>query len=157
GRAVWSVTEETIDGRTETVLRMRVEVPDRNIAANLTLKPNRDDTLPASHLLEVQFELPEGFSGQGVAEVPGLVMKTTEEARGDALIGASVKVADGYFWVALSNLPDEQERNLTLLRDRGWIDIPMLYENGKRAILTLEKGTPGTRAVQQATDAWRAG
>lgn len=157
GRAVWSVTEETIDGRAETVLRMRVEVPDRNIAANLTLKPNRDDTLPASHLLEVQFELPEGFSGQGVAEVPGLVMKTTEEARGDALIGASVKVADGYFWVALSNLPDEQERNLTLLRDRGWIDIPMLYENGKRAILTLEKGTPGTRAVQQATDAWRAG
>ena len=84
-------------------------------------------------------------------------MKTAEEARGDALIGVSVKVADGYFWVALSNLPDEQERNLTLLRDRGWIDIPMLYENGKRAILTLEKGTPGTRAVQQATDAWRAG
>ncbi|WP_249690676.1 hypothetical protein [Stappia sp. WLB 29] len=157
GRSVWSVTEETIDGRTETVLRMRIEVPDRNIAANLTLKPNRDDALPASHLLEVRFELPEGFSGQGVAEVPGLVMKTTEEARGDALIGASVKVADGYFWVALSNLPDEQERNLTLLRDRGWIDIPMLYENGKRAILTLEKGTPGTRAVQQATDAWRAG
>ncbi|QGZ34822.1 hypothetical protein [Stappia indica] len=157
GRSVWSVTEETIDGRVETVLRMRIEVPDRNIAANLTLKPNRDETLPASHLLEVQFELPEGFSGQGVAEVPGLVMKTTEEARGDALIGASVKVADGYFWVALSNLPDEQERNLTLLRDRGWIDIPMLYENGKRAILTLEKGTPGTRAVQQATDAWRAG
>lgn len=157
GRAVWSVAEETIDGRAETVLRMRVEVPERNIAANLTLKPNRDSTLPASHLLEVQFELPEGFSGQGVAEVPGLVMKTTEEARGDALIGASVKVADGYFWVALSNLPDEQERNLSLLRERGWIDIPMLYENGKRAILTLEKGTPGTRAVQQATDAWRAG
>lgn len=157
GRAVWSVVQETVDGRAETVLKMRIEVPDRNISANLTLKPNRDNTLPASHLLEVQFELPEGFSGQGVADVPGLVMKTTEEARGDALIGASVKVADGYFWVALSNLPDEQERNLTLLRDRGWIDIPMLYENGKRAILTLEKGTPGSRAVQQATDAWRAG
>lgn len=157
GRAVWSVAQETVDGRAETVLKMRIEVPDRNIAANLTLKPNRDETLPASHLLEVQFELPEGFSGQGVADVPGLVMKTTEEARGDALIGASVKVADGYFWVALSNLPDEQERNLMLLRDRGWIDIPMLYENGKRAILTLEKGTPGSRAVQQATDAWRAG
>ena len=157
GRAVWSVSQETIDGRAETVLKMRIEVPDRNIAANLTLRPNRDDTLPASHLLEVQFDLPPNFSGSSVAEVPGLVMKTTEEARGDALIGASVKVADGYFWVALSNIPDEQERNLTLLRDRGWIDIPMLYENGKRAILTLEKGTPGARAVEQATTAWRAG
>lgn len=157
GRAVWSVSQEAVDGRTETVLKMRIEVPDRNIAANLTLRPNRDDTLPASHLLEVQFDLPPNFSGSSVAEVPGLVMKTTEEARGDALIGASVKVADGYFWVALSNIPDEQERNLTLLRDRGWIDIPMLYENGKRAILTLEKGTPGARAVEQATTAWRAG
>ncbi|GGF04127.1 hypothetical protein H1W37_11465 [Stappia taiwanensis] len=154
GNAVWRVEEETIDGRKETVLRMRVEVPERNIAADLTLKPNRDSALPASHLLEVRFELPDNFAGQGVGQVPGLVMKTTEEARGDALIGASVKVSDDLFWVALSNLPDEQERNLTLLRDRGWIDIPMLYENGKRAILTLEKGTPGTRAIEQATDAW---
>ena len=113
-------------------------------------------TLPASHLLEVRFDLPQNFTGQGVAEVPGLVMKTTEEARGDALIGASVKVADGFFWVALSNIPDERERNLTLLQERGWIDLPMLYENRKRAILTLEKGTPGTRAVEQAVAAWRA-
>ena len=65
-----------------------------------------------------------------------------------------MKVNDGFFWVALSNVPDEQERNLSLLKDRGWIDIPMLYENGKRAILTLEKGTPGTRAVDQAVAAW---
>lgn len=156
GQTIWSVGEETIDGRTETVLRMRIEVPERSIVANLSLRPNRDDTLPASHLLEVRFDLPENFTGQGVAEVPGLVMKTTEEARGDALIGASVKVADGFFWVALSNIPDERERNLTLLQERGWIDLPMLYENRKRAILTLEKGTPGTRAVEQAVTAWRA-
>jgi outer membrane biosynthesis protein TonB len=156
GQTVWSVGEETIDGRTETVLRMRIEVPERSIVANLSLRPNRDDTLPASHLLEVRFELPQNFTGQGVAEVPGLVMKTTEEARGDALIGASVKVSDGFFWVALSNIPDERERNLTLLQERGWIDLPMLYENRKRAILTLEKGTPGTRAVEQAVTAWRA-
>lgn len=156
GQTIWSVAEETIDGRTETVLRMRIEVPERSIVANLSLRPNRDDTLPASHLLEVRFDLPQNFTGQGVAEVPGLVMKTTEEARGDALIGASVKVADGFFWVALSNIPDERERNLTLLQERGWIDLPMLYENRKRAILTLEKGTPGTRAVEQAVAAWRA-
>jgi len=156
GRTIWDVDTETIDGRAETVLRMRVEVPDRDIVATMSLRPNRDQSLPASHLLEVRFELPEDFSGQGVAEMPGLVMKTTEEARGDALIGASVKVADGFFWVALSSIPDERERNLQLLRDRAWIDLPMLYENRKRAILTLEKGTPGTRAVEQAIAAWSA-
>jgi hypothetical protein len=154
GQTVWSVSEETVDGASETVLKIRVEVPERGITANLSLKPNRDSSLPASHLLEISFDLPSSFAGRGVDEVPGLVMKTTEEARGEALIGASVKVNDGFFWVALSNVPDEQERNLSLLKDRGWIDIPMLYENGKRAILTLEKGTPGTRAVDQAIAAW---
>ncbi|MHC5656045.1 hypothetical protein [Stappia sp. ICDLI1TA098] len=157
GQTIWNLSEETVDGRKETVLKIRVQVPERNIDANLTLHPNRDSSLPASHLLEIRFNLPPNFAGGGVQDVPGLVMKPTEEARGEALIGASAKVDTGYFWVALSNLPDEEERNLSLLRDRGWIDIPMLYENGKRAILTLEKGTPGTRAVDQAIDAWKAG
>ena len=84
-------------------------------------------------------------------------MKTTEEARGDALRGASVRVADGFFWVALSSIDDERERNIALLRDRGWIDIPILYESGKRAILTLEKGTPGDQVVQKALDDWTKG
>ena len=53
GQTVWSVSEETSDGVTETVLRIRVEVPERGITANLSLKPNRDSSLPASHLLEI--------------------------------------------------------------------------------------------------------
>ncbi len=124
---------------------------------DIRIKPNDDTSLPASHLVEIKYEFPENFAPGDVVNVPGLVMKPTEEARGDALIGASVKVSPGFFWIALSSLPNEQQRNLALLRERGWIDIPMLYENGKRGILTLEKGTAGADAVEKAITSWQAG
>ncbi|MBA5777250.1 hypothetical protein H2509_08935 [Stappia sp. F7233] len=155
GQAVWSVDKIDEGGKEVTVLKIEADITDRNVGAEVSIKPNSDSSLPASHLVEVKFDLPPNFPNKGVADVPGLVMKMTEEARGDALVGASVKVADGYFWVALSNVPSERERNLALLKERGWIDIPILYEDGKRAILTLEKGTPGTRAVDQALAAWQ--
>lgn len=158
GNVAWSVSEENgSGGQAETVLVAQAQIPDRNINVTLRIKPNTDVSLPASHLVEIQFQLPEGFSGGDVSNVPGLVMKPTEEARGDALLGASVKVAPGYFWIALSSVDSERDRNLALMRERGWIDIPMLYENGKRAIFTIEKGTPGARALEQALAAWQGG
>ena len=57
----------------------------------------------------------------------------------------------------MSNISSERERNIGFLRERGWIDIPMLYDNGKRGILTLEKGPTGTKAVDEAVQAWQAG
>lgn len=158
GRVAWSVIEETdSSGKPVQVLAAQAEIPDRNIAVSVRIKPNTDASLPASHLVEIQYQLPEGFTGKDVANVPGLVMKPTEEARGDALMGASVKVAPGFFWIALSSIDNERDRNLALLRERGWIDIPMLYETGKRAILTLEKGTPGARALEQVMASWSKG
>lgn len=158
GNVAWSVTVETdAGGKKETVLVAQAQIPDRNVNLTVRIKPNSDSSLPASHLVEIQFQLPEGFSGGDVSNVPGLVMKPTEEARGDALLGASVKVAPGYFWIALSSVDSERDRNLALMRERGWIDIPMLYENGKRAIFTLEKGAPGARALELAIAAWQKG
>ena len=46
------------------------------------------------------------------------------------------------------------QSNLSLLKDRDWIDLPLVYETGQRAILTFEKGTPGDRALSQAMTAW---
>jgi hypothetical protein len=158
GAVVWSVEEETnLDGEALAVLSASVEIPERDVKVDIRIKPNDDNSLPASHLVEIRYEFPENFAAGDVVNVPGLVMKPTEEARGDALIGASVKVSPGFFWIALSSLPNEQQRNLALLRERGWIDIPMLYENGKRGILTLEKGTVGADAVEKAITAWQAG
>jgi hypothetical protein len=40
------------------------------------------------------------------------------------------------------------------MRDRGWVDIPMVLSNGRIAKLTFEKGASGDRVLAQAMQAW---
>ena len=50
--------------------------------------------------------------------------------------------------------PAPMAQNIALMRERNWIDIPLVYNNDQRAILTLEKGTPGQKAFDKALAAW---
>jgi hypothetical protein len=155
GTAVWRT--ETVSpgpGRPpELGLRIEVEVPDRKMTVRIAIRRNPDQTLPASHTIEVQFVTPNDPFG-GVANMPGIRAKTTETAQGAPLVGLVVRVMPGFFLVGLSNIDADREQNLSLLRERGWLDVPFVYNNGRRAVLVIEKGTPGDRAVNEAIAAW---
>jgi hypothetical protein len=155
GTAVWKT--ETVNpgpGRPpELGLRLDVEVPDRKMTVTITIRRNPDQTLPASHTVEVQFQTPGDPFG-GVANLPGIRAKTTETAQGAPLTGLVVRVIPGYFLIGLSAMDADREQNLSLLRERGWLDIPFVYNNGRRAVLVIEKGTPGERAVNEVIAAW---
>jgi hypothetical protein len=131
-----------------------LQVPERGMKIKFTIHKNSDTTLPASHLIEVVVDTPPDFPGKGIKSVPRIVMKPTEEARGQPLVGAPAKVTDGFFWVALSAADADISANLALLRERNWIDLPFVYNTGQRAILTFEKGTPGDRVFEKAITAW---
>lgn len=155
GKVVWQAAPDTTAARSDAiVLSMRAEIPERKMVVNLTMRPNGDATFPASHLVEIKFQLPPDFDGKAVTGVPGLILKPTEQARGDPLNAASAKVADNYFWIALGAPEADRQRNFKLLKERGWIDIPLLYDNGRRAILTLEKAGAGDAALAAALEAW---
>ena len=155
GTAVWRT--ETVNpgpGRPpELGLRIEVEVPDRKLTVSMSIRRNPDQTLPASHTIEVQFQTPGDPFG-GVANLPGIRAKTTETAQGAPLVGLVVRVMPGFFLVGLSAIDADREQNLSLLRERGWLDVPFVYNNGRRAVLVIEKGTPGERAVNEAIAAW---
>ena len=55
---------------------------------------------------------------------------------------------------ALSAVDTDVQRNVQLLKDRSWFDIPIVYTNGGRSILAVEKGLPGDRAFAEAFAAW---
>ncbi len=131
-----------------------VDVPERALKMKVAIRRNTDGTLPASHIVEIVVDAPADFPGGGVRDVPRVVFKPSEDARGQPLIGASARVADGFFWIALSGIEADVNLNLNLLRERVWIDIPLVYENGQRAILTLEKGAPGAQVFERALTAW---
>ena len=147
----WDFVNDSTNGPSVVA---NLDVPDRGLKVKLTFHKNTDNTLPASHLIEVIVTATPAFPGKGVANIPRLVLKPSEDARGQPLVGATAKVADGFFWIALSALPADVDSNLSLLKDRDWVDLPLVYDTGQRAILTFEKGTPGDRALAQAMTAW---
>jgi hypothetical protein len=157
GSAIWR-TETVNPGPgqpPELAVRADVEVPERKLAMTWSLRRNTDKSLPASHTVEIIFKLPADFVAGGISNVPGILMKSQEQTRGVPLSGLAVKVTNGFFLIGLSSVDADKERNLQLLKDRGWFDIPVVYNNNRRAILALEKGTPGDRVFAEAFKVWK--
>jgi hypothetical protein len=156
GSAIWR-TETVSPGpglAPELAVRADVDIPERHLRMTWSLRRNTDKALPASHTIEVLFSLPADFPEGGIGNIPGILMKSDEAGRGAPLAGLAVKVTNNYFLVGLSALDTDVQHNLEMLKQRSWLDVPLVYTSGKRAILSLEKGTPGQRAFEEAFRAW---
>jgi hypothetical protein len=161
GSVAWSVGRERVGSDlsrpTETVLRAKVVIPDRDFSLQWSMRRNTDKSLPATHTVELVFELPENYQHGSIENVPGMLAKTGENVRGTPLAGLSVKVRSGYFMIGLSAVEAESRRNIMLLKERSWLDLPIVYTDGRRAILAIDKGRPGERAFGVAFAAWDGG
>ncbi|MEO3389211.1 hypothetical protein [Mesorhizobium sp. CAU 1741] len=156
GSIVWSVVQESPGGDLppEPAIRAEATIPGKDVQLRMTIRRNGDESLPAAHIIEMIFLTPEGFEGGAISNVSRVAFKETEQAAGSPLVGIPAKIADGFFLIALSDAPAETQNNLTLLRRQNWVDIPIVYQSGRRALLSLEKGIPGDRVFQEALGAW---
>ncbi len=156
GSVVWRT--ETISGglglAPELAIRGDIEIPERRMTVTWSMRRNTDKSLPASHTIEIMFNLPADFAAGGIANVPAIVMKQSEEARGSRLAARIAKVTNGFFLVGLSAADTDVQRDKQLLKDRPWFDIGIVYANGNQAILAVEKGESGNRVFAQAFAAW---
>ena len=156
GSAVWR-TERVPPGpgqKPDVVVRAEIEIPEQKVSVRWSLRRNDDKQGPASHTIEIMFTLPPDFSHGGISNIPGVLMKQGETTRGVPLNGIGIKVTANVFLIGLSSVDAEMQRNLQLLKERSWFDIPVVYGDGKRAIIAIEKGTPGERAFTEAFAAW---
>jgi hypothetical protein len=156
GSVIWRTEQikASAGQKADIAVRADIEIPDRKFKMTMSFRRNTDTSLPASHTAELTFILPPDFTGGGVGNVPGILMKSNEQARGTPLAGLAVKVTDGFFLVGLSNVDADRSRNLQLLKERSWFDVPLVYVNQRRAIIAIEKGAPGERAFNEAFAAW---
>lgn len=156
GTVVWRLDQvaPSPKQKPDTAIKADVELPDRKVKVALTIMRNTDPTMPAtSHTMEIVFVVGPDF-GTTIANVPGVYAKSPDQPRGTPLAATSVKVQDGYFLIGLSNVDVDRARNIQVLKERSSLDIPIVYGNGKRAILSIEKGSPGDRAFNEAFSAW---
>ena len=135
----------------DRAIRADINIPDRNMQVSLVIRRNTDPGLTASHTVSIMFTLPPDFPNGGISEIRGMLMKQAEDTRGTSLAGLAVKVTPTFFLVGLSSASDaDVQRNMQLLKERSWFDIAIVYNNGRRAILAVEKGAPGERAFADA-------
>ncbi|MEM1377011.1 MAG: hypothetical protein AAGG69_06450 [Pseudomonadota bacterium] len=158
GSIIWTQVQESPGGDLplEPAIRGEVNVPDLNLSMVLTVRRNGDVTFPASHIIEMFFAVPETFSGRGIGDVQRVTFKGTEQDPGTALIGIPAPIDTNIFLVALTDATAAIQTNTQLMRNENWIDIPMQYVSGRRALVTIEKGLPGERLFQEVFDFWDA-
>jgi hypothetical protein len=156
GSVIWRTEQiKAVAGqKADLAVRADIDIPDRKFKMTMSFRRNTDVSLPASHTIEFTFILPPDFLGGGIGNVPGLLMKSSEQAQGTPLAGLAVKVTDGFFLDGLSNVDADRQRNVQLLKERPWFDMPLVYVNQRRAIIAIEKGAAGERAFNEAFAAW---
>ena len=156
GTAIWR-TELVAAGpgqANDVAVRAEIEIPEPKMTVKWSLRRNTDKALPASHTIEIMFSLPQDSPNGGISNIPGILMKQAEQTRGMPLVGLAVKVTTGFFLIGLSSAEADVQRNIQLLKERAWFDVPVVYANGRRAIMAIEKGEPGERAFAEAFVAW---
>jgi hypothetical protein len=158
GKVTWKLAKDNTNasGKDQPMVEATVEVPDRKLKAIVSFKRNSDASLPASHIIEVVFDLPEDFAEGHVESVQRIAFKQTEQDRGNSLIAVPAKITDDFHMIALNDDADARKVNTELMKSRAWIDIPVVYRNNRRALLTFEKGSTGSEAFDKALAEWAA-
>lgn len=132
----------------------KANIPARNLAVDVLIRKNSDASLPASHLMEVNFRVTDSFIGGSIAGLPGVLLKNEELVQGTPLVGASARVVGNSFLFALSASPADITANSGLLISRKWMDLALIYATGKRAIITLEKDAAAETMFTEVVGEW---
>jgi hypothetical protein len=146
GSVVWhtEAIKHDVGQQADVAVYADVNIPDRKLKTTMSI-------FPASQTIDFSFVLPADFgNGGSIFDVPGVLMKPDEVNRGAPLSGSTVKVSDVLFRFKLSNVDAARSRNLMLLKEAPWFSIPIVYNNLHRAIIVIEKGKSGYKALAAA-------
>lgn len=125
--------------RGDITIRGDIVIPSRGARMTVSFRRNFDPALSASHTVQVDFTPPLDFAGGSIKQVMGLMLKTSEQAKGVPVDALSVKIDDTHFLIGMSGVAQNASVNRRLIRSSDWIDIPLFYGTQRRAILAIAK------------------
>ena len=157
GEIQWSATPQPLEAggpSRKKVIHARIEFPDRQMLVFMNITNHDFQQLPASHLIDITFVIPKEVSDSAVENVSQFILKDNEEDIGKILNATATKIDEGIFLLALNNLEQARQDNEKLLLNRKWIDIPIQYRNGTKALISLEKGATGDKVFKEVFSTW---
>src|SRR5690606_25095315 len=95
GEVLWSLVEESPGGGLppEPAIRAEASIPAKDLQFRMTIRRNADESLPASHIIEIIFLVPEDFDGGAVDNILRVAFKDSEQAPGNPLLGLPAKIS----------------------------------------------------------------
>ena len=138
----------------EPVITAKIEIPERQMHVEWSLRRNPERWLSASHTIEVHFSQSANAANGPIATVPGVVVKETQYAKAIPLIANAAKKGADAFVIELSAVETSVKTNTALLKNREWIDTLLVYGDGHRGIVAIQKGPSGDRVFAEAFAAW---
>jgi hypothetical protein len=142
------------DQRGIPVLMASIYVAERGLGMSMLIRRNDDNSVPADILIEMQFDVGGSLKEPTVAGVPGVLLKDEQLVQGTPLTGASARVLTNSFLFALSATETDAAANHQLLSALKWIDVALIYDTGRRAILTIERTPAVIRMFGDAMQSW---
>jgi hypothetical protein len=139
----------------ELAIKLEVEIPDRGFVMTWLIRRNTDATLPASHTIDIEFNLAANSPLGKIIEIKSLLMKQPGQIEGSPLWGNAQRSTPNYFLVGLSAIDADAQYNLQLLKGQPAFDVALVFSNVRRAFLLIEKGPGGERAFAEAFAAWK--
>jgi len=136
-------------------LRIETFYGGTNSELNIEIKPNTDDSLPATHTVTYEYT-PLGEAPDGpIVNFPALMLREDAGSQGKPLKGAGALIVPNKYLLGLSDKAEDLAHNLELMEKGQWVVVPAIFETGnRRALFVIEKGPAGTRAMEAAFTAW---
>jgi hypothetical protein len=154
GNAVWRDHLDATVAAPSAVLSVEVEIPQKALVFNLSLRRAPESRDVISHFIELKFTNPNGQLSDAVEDVLGILMKNDELSAGIELVGGVARIQKGLFLMGLSGTHADVSRNMTLLKNRPWLDVAIVMQDSSRNILAIEKGSTGQTAVNRVLASW---
>jgi len=133
--------------RPKLAVRADIEVAGAQVSVTFSLPATPIRRCRPNHTIEIVFTL-RGLVVRRRAEGARRVDEAGEQTRGVPLAGLRSRYAGIFLIGCLAG--NRHAAQSAAAQERSWFDIPIIYNNNRRAILAMEKGTPGEQAFNQA-------
>jgi hypothetical protein len=137
----------------EAVVTVTVQIPEREALVGFVMRRNNDDSLPASHMVDISYQGGDNKDGP-IINVPGFMVRVEDSETPVPVRSAGALIMPGQYLLGLSGNEDDQAHNLLLLKTAQWLEIPAMFESKRRLVVVIEVGPSGTAALNGALAQW---
>ena len=133
-----------------SVIAAAIEIPDQGITIDVRIEESTDPQF--SHEISALLTQATRFQDDPIDTIDNISVKTSEEGIGAAFAG-DIVTDDRFFLLALPS--SNGILNTNRIMQSPWFDLAIIYQSGRRVIVSFNKGTAGDEIFSAAYDIWQ--